>query len=1593
MHSHKGQGTDKNTVSNNSPADVKKSSEVSAPGLNPFWQKMAFYVPVQAKLTIGQANDPYEQEADEIADKVVNAASVNPSGQQSRPQQRPYSATSPAQVQRICDQCQEKLLEGEDHHCQAKHKSANRSETPGNALQQALASPGRGTNLPSTVRGPIESQLKADLSSVRVHNDKQSHKAAEQINAKAFTHNQHIFLGKNQSSSDLRLMAHEATHVVQQSNQGSASAIQRKPVNNDPLAGTMATQREELVAAIRTQNTSGVTAALQNKSVPQLKSLRATVKNQNGVVLEIWLSKQVNNAAYLQSLSSWAGLFSATPTSAAAAAAGQVEATAEQGLRLLWPALGMVDRMAIYDEGFRQIEEAQLDVIRSFSAEQRISEQGDARLTTIFSHMSPEQEFQARVLINPAQRYQATEKLLERASGFISDTEDPLFNAILRLSPTQRKQFWQSHIMSIYNLLSHHSFHLLQKLVHGSEAQAIHARLRLATEGRFDDKEGIQEVANRLRELLEEKRNLRQQLAQENLDSEQRANIDSRLAELEGLESLLQFQRNGNQLVDTSFMGQLAAASSSAEQFAQYTSNFETAYSGQQLAEYRLEVTRQRIIMAESTFGIDEEEIETALIALTAPLEPGELAGLSDEEKEQRQNQANNRLRQRLLDDPQIDGIIERIRGVGGVFARGHLRQLGQLSPFDEQYRGQFTDAVNHRNWGEVFRLALVFAKRDDWRELFRAKAIEPGAPSAYARIQGTQRDIVDSIVEHRTMPILDVLRFTGNLDTLRPALGQIDEDRRSRLRLGYWINRESPEPDTLTHAQRQALAEFNTFQNLVIDSQTTLGIFVDQKGIQDVLDLVLGNVPTQSESATGTGRMRAADILHHRQTERLALDRGLVTPMTETDETMDASAREFAALYQQLRERGTLTSVEFSQLAALHARFESRSNEFNAASDAVSEMGAMVAATVAAMVVVAVSGGTASPGVIAMAAAAGGGTRVFAKKVLEGANYNPASEEGARDLLIGAVDGALAVIGSNLAARGVELLGLSGQSMATAAARMGEEVAELAALQASQTLGRKVVISGIEGAFDGALSSFVSDAVKTMTDANTWRKGVWHGIVNTGQAALIGGLTGLGSGAVMGGVMPVAGDAANRMWSSLTGDTVERIARHAGPHAREALDATRRALDDGDYEQARRLLAELEGQLSPQQARALREALGLEGQLLQRADNLSSGLSSQQKELLEETRLIDDGKNLSQQQLDNEIDIVRRSQPVESELEGYIDEVDLGNGHTWRRREDGTWCRFSSKSLCGKQIDGARPFARPRFFKDGPPPDFDVVELDAFPTENGIVAPLKAKTIYKFPGGHSVWKDANGIHHDSVLGPSTGRQGFEKQFYSAGEHGQESVKGMHRAHTLGQGTGFESPYGIYYAPAEVNLIVQNNGIEEFMRGLYDALPPGARAHVKTVTKAHPKSLRLREIRYQLEIDLGNGEREFLFEYVINVSDGVNPRVTHGVANVTQRDDLARIFDDIDVPDRINKSWARRHSGQAMHRAIRAEMAENFSDVLPLVGKPVTGTELPSDYFILRRDGRTYIHRKDANDTKFEPLTTKLVDGQEVIELRYPPPT
>jgi hypothetical protein len=86
---------------------------------------------------------------------------------------------------------------------------------------QIRSKSGGGSSLDGGVRDTLEQGIGADMGGVRVHTDSQADTMARSVDSVAFTSGQDIFFREgtyNPGSSDgMRLLAHEATHTVQQS--------------------------------------------------------------------------------------------------------------------------------------------------------------------------------------------------------------------------------------------------------------------------------------------------------------------------------------------------------------------------------------------------------------------------------------------------------------------------------------------------------------------------------------------------------------------------------------------------------------------------------------------------------------------------------------------------------------------------------------------------------------------------------------------------------------------------------------------------------------------------------------------------------------------------------------------------------------------------------------------------------------------------------------------------------------------------------------------------------------------------------------------------------------------------------------------------------------------------------------------------------------------------------------------------------------------------------------------------------------------------------------------------------------------------------
>jgi len=237
----------------------------------------------QAKLTINQPGDIYEQQADTVAHEVVgklgqlqNHASIQrqqmPQEEQLQMQPLANSITPLVQREEIPEEEEEELQMKSLDNSTLQRESAPEEEEEEEELQMKpmvqhqgkagmAANPnletsinqakGNGQPMADNIREPMEQAFGADFSGVKVHTDSQSDKLNQSIQARAFTTGQDVFFKQGeynpQSRDGQELLAHELTHVLQQSG-GMVQRSQYSSIlhNSPPMQQTNSQHIEEI---------------------------------------------------------------------------------------------------------------------------------------------------------------------------------------------------------------------------------------------------------------------------------------------------------------------------------------------------------------------------------------------------------------------------------------------------------------------------------------------------------------------------------------------------------------------------------------------------------------------------------------------------------------------------------------------------------------------------------------------------------------------------------------------------------------------------------------------------------------------------------------------------------------------------------------------------------------------------------------------------------------------------------------------------------------------------------------------------------------------------------------------------------------------------------------------------------------------------------------------------------------------------------------------------------------------------------------------------------------------------------------------------
>jgi outer membrane protein OmpA-like peptidoglycan-associated protein len=160
----------------------------------------------QKKLSVSQPGDRFEREADRVAHAVTHGEAI------------PQLTGGGAQgVQRACPDCEQEEKKLSNFVQRKAAPPAAVTAAPESHIDQATSG---GQPLPDRSRSFFELRMGHDFRGVRVHTGARAAESARDVQALAYTRGRNIVFGAGQyhpeSASGRRLIAHELTHVVQQ---------------------------------------------------------------------------------------------------------------------------------------------------------------------------------------------------------------------------------------------------------------------------------------------------------------------------------------------------------------------------------------------------------------------------------------------------------------------------------------------------------------------------------------------------------------------------------------------------------------------------------------------------------------------------------------------------------------------------------------------------------------------------------------------------------------------------------------------------------------------------------------------------------------------------------------------------------------------------------------------------------------------------------------------------------------------------------------------------------------------------------------------------------------------------------------------------------------------------------------------------------------------------------------------------------------------------------------------------------------------------------------------------------------------------------
>jgi hypothetical protein len=786
-----------------------------------------------------------------------------------------------------------------------------------------------------------------------------------------------------------------------------------------------------------------------------------------------------------------------------------------QALALLHPCMTLVQRLESHMGTLDDDEGAILQEILDASTAELKAAPID-QLEGYIRELPAADAYKARCRAWPQDRVLNLATFLKEADGYIFDDEGPVATALLAMTPKERFELWNDH-QPLFAMFSTGDKDKIRRMCESgpnqpaSQADAIAARMELATEGLGTDEDGALAAVAAAGHARDELARVNTALATgtrpdgKPLSEMDISLLQRRRAELGGANALLEPTTvAGGKLDPDSFLGSVQDdMGSDAVDQAMTTARASTR-----------ERTKQLLLGTIGVGGIDVDE-EAALRIMRE-------VQSSDPE-----------LRVSLLNDPDL----------GAVWAALNRKESNYVV---DLAAGRTADAA-------IYELTDAFGKVDT--DEHRILDILCGLTPADRGVLMTRNPpILDRIrnwpfADRRFLRAFDEALTTGRVPALmqldaayggagtdkemaNDALGRLSPDDRARFRRGYLLARrlergESKGP--LSVVDQEAVEAFRGMRRRM---QSELS----EKDLDEAIERLIG-LPSVDDMKSDAGRFDAAAVMLMRQRDRLTLHGGitysLVTDkyipttdlLTTTDDAAASAHVAFEARYNAAIADGELSADELGVLIHLDNEFNARFREYADTTGKIAEIAGTVAAVAAAAVVIIGSGGTAAAPTVAAwlsanstligsAAAASALSQVVVTEAAGGSFNDMWGTDGAKQALAGALNGALAVCGAALAEKVAAMVGLSGRALTAQIARSAVDAT------AASLPGKAFARGVLMGVIDGALGGAVGELAMTLADAETYRRTLWQVMARAGESLLRGGLTGGAAGAATGGVM-----------------------------------------------------------------------------------------------------------------------------------------------------------------------------------------------------------------------------------------------------------------------------------------------------------------------------------------------------------------------------------------------------------------------------------------------------------------------------------------